>query len=77
MKLWLKWVYMARYELILKLDRALWLRIIFKPLLTPKRGLPMATPPIEEALVEMCAWGLFAIYICIPSCHKEVVNLGS
>ena len=27
---------MARYELILRLDGALWLRIIFKPLLTPK-----------------------------------------
>ena len=32
----LKWVHMARYELILKLDGALWLRIIFKPLLTQK-----------------------------------------
>ena len=31
-------VYMARYELISKLDGALWLRIIFKPLLTPKRA---------------------------------------
>ena len=28
---------MARYELILKLDEALWLRFVFKPLLTPKR----------------------------------------
>ena len=34
----LKWVHMARYELILRLDGALWLRIIFKPLLTPKRA---------------------------------------
>ena len=33
----LKWVHMARYELILRLDGALWLRIIFKPLLTPQR----------------------------------------
>ena len=32
----LKWVHMARYEFILRLDGALWLRIIFKPLLTPK-----------------------------------------
>ena len=32
----LKWVHMGRYELILKLDGALWLPIIFKPLLTPK-----------------------------------------
>ena len=31
-----KWVHMARYELILKLDGALWLRIILKPLLTQK-----------------------------------------
>ena len=28
----LKWVHMARYELILRLDGALWLRIILKPL---------------------------------------------
>ena len=35
----LKWVHMARYELILRLDGALWLRIIFKPLLTPKRAI--------------------------------------
>ena len=32
----LKWVHMARYELILGLEGALWLTIIFKPLLTPK-----------------------------------------
>ena len=36
MKIGLKWVHMARYGLILKLDGALWLRIIFKSLLTPK-----------------------------------------
>ena len=30
----LKWVHMAPYELILKLDEALWLRIISGPLLT-------------------------------------------
>ena len=36
MEFGLKWVHMARYELILKLDGALWLRIILKPLLTPK-----------------------------------------
>ena len=34
MKFGLKWVHMARYELILRLDGALWLRIIFKLLLT-------------------------------------------
>ena len=36
MKICLKWVHMARYGLILRLERALWLPIIFKPLLTPK-----------------------------------------
>ena len=34
----LKWVHMGRYELILRLDGALWLTIIFKPLLTPQKG---------------------------------------
>ena len=38
MKFGLKWVHMARYELILRLDGALWLTIIFKPLLTPKKA---------------------------------------
>ena len=37
MEFGLKWVHMAPYELILRLDGALWLRIIFKPLLTPKK----------------------------------------
>ena len=36
MKIGLKWVHMARYELILRLDGALWLTIILKPLLTQK-----------------------------------------
>ena len=36
MDIGLKWVHMARYELILKQDEAIWLRIISKPLLTPK-----------------------------------------
>ena len=36
MKFGLKWVHMARYELILRLEGALWLTIIFKPPLTPK-----------------------------------------
>ena len=39
MEFGLKWVHMARYELILRLDGALWLTIIFKPLLTPKRAI--------------------------------------
>ena len=34
----LKWVNIARYELILRLDGALWLTIVFRPLLTPKKA---------------------------------------
>ena len=37
MNIGLKWVHMARYELILRLVGVLWLTIIFKPLLTPKK----------------------------------------
>ena len=36
MKICLKWVHMARYELILRLDGALWHTIISGPLLTKK-----------------------------------------
>ena len=32
----LKWVQLARYELILRQDGAIWLRIIFRTLLAPK-----------------------------------------
>ena len=35
----LKWVHMARYELILRLEGALWLRRISTPLLTQKRAI--------------------------------------
>ena len=35
----LKWVHMARYDLILRLDGALWLSIISKPLITPKMAM--------------------------------------
>jgi len=45
MKFCLKWVHMARYELILRLDGALWPRIIFKPLLTPKRAIQIKNDP--------------------------------
>ena len=39
MQFGLKWVHMAQYELILRLDGAIWLRIIFKPLLTLERAM--------------------------------------
>ena len=41
MKFGLKWVHMARWELILRLDGALWLRIILKPLLTQQRAMKL------------------------------------
>jgi len=40
MEIYPKWVHMARYELILRLVRALWHTIISGPLLPPKWGLP-------------------------------------
>ena len=39
MELDLKWVRMVRYELILRQDGAIWLRIISGPLLTLKRAI--------------------------------------
>ena len=48
MEFGLKWVHMAQYELMLKLDGALWLRIIFKPLLTPKRAIRMKNQNIPQ-----------------------------
>ena len=45
MEFGLKWVHMAQYELILRLDGALWLRIILKPLLTPKKCHGMTKNP--------------------------------
>ena len=54
MEIWLKWVHMARYELILRLDGALWLRIILKPLLTPKGAIKPKThaKPAKKSSLE-------------------------
>ena len=38
MEFGLKWVHMGRYGVLLRLDGALWLTIIFRPLLTQKRA---------------------------------------
>ena len=45
MEIGLKWVHMAQFELVLRLDGALWLTIIFKPLLTPKRVIKIKFEP--------------------------------
>ena len=37
MEFGLQWVHMAWYELILRLDGALWLKIVSKPLLAQKK----------------------------------------
>ena len=39
------WVYMCRYELILRPGGAIWLRIIFKALLTPKGAIKVQKIP--------------------------------
>ena len=49
----LKWVHMARYELILRLDGALCLSIISKPLLTPKGAIK--DPKIQQKVKKVCA----------------------
>ena len=46
----LKWVHMARYELIIKLDWALWLRIISKTPLTPKKAIEGPANPKESKM---------------------------
>ena len=63
----LKWVHMARYELILRLDGALWLTIISKTPLTPRRAIKIQnrqktsfflqgrTPPRKEMVNEWCS----------------------
>ena len=45
MEFGLKWVHMTRYALILRLDGALWLTIILKPLLTPKGAVTIQFEP--------------------------------
>ena len=47
---------MARYELILKQDEAIWLRITSGPLLTPQKPCFRGAPAMEEAMLQMCAW---------------------
>ena len=44
MEFGLKWFHMARYGVILRLDGALWLTIISKPPLTPRRAIKNPSP---------------------------------
>ena len=53
MEFGLKWVHMARYGLILKQDGAIWLRIISKPLLTPKEAIKdTKIPKMSKSLLQ-------------------------
>ena len=57
----MKLVHMARYELILRLDGAIWLRIILKPLLTQKWRIKVQHIP-KRGLLECCRpW-----WKCVP-----------
>ncbi len=47
----LKWVHMAQYELILRLDGALWLTIVSKTPLTPRKA--MEGPPTIKKNVKL------------------------
>ena len=54
MKFGLKWVHMAWYELILRQDGAIWLRIILKPPLAPTGSI---TDPNNRIASEMGPYG--------------------
>ena len=53
MEIGLKWVHMARYEPILRLDGALWLTIISKALLTPQKAMKDQKNPKESKLCQI------------------------
>ena len=52
MEFGLKWVHMARYELILRLDGALWIRIISKRLVPLQRAVKDQYLPTKERAKE-------------------------
>ena len=51
---------MARYALVLKQDEATWLRIIFKPLLTPKQAMEGPTILKEFKISDVIIFCLFS-----------------
>ena len=68
MKFGLKWFHMARYELILKLDGALWLGIILKPLLTPNSAIEF--PKIRRKTIKNIL-GLPKNILSLTSLHRR------
>ena len=58
MKFCLKWVHMARYGVILRLDGALWHTIVSGPLLTQKRAIKIKQiPKISKTCSGNTSWG--------------------
>ena len=68
MKICLKWVHMARYGLILKLDGAPWHTIISGPLLTPKRA--MESSKIRKKVQKLLE--LAKLIPCFMICQYEI-----
>ena len=58
MEFGLKWVHMARYGVILRLDGALWLTIISKSPLTPRRAIQIQNWPNPALLVAICCFSM-------------------
>ena len=66
MEFCLKWVHMARYELILRLDGALRLTIISKTLLTPKRAKKNKTNPKQSKMSNLTFHQVNFVAGCSP-----------
>ena len=75
-KIYLKWVHMARYELILRLEGALWLTIISKPLLTPRRAIK--NPKLTNKLVFFSRGGHHQAMVAIVGAlaNDSIAQLG-
>ena len=65
---------MARYELKLKLDGALWLTIIFKPLLNPKRAISIQ---FESYVWLFVTEKVFMIWNVTAKCSNGACSSGS
>ena len=70
MKLDLKWGLMARYALILRLDGALWLRIISGPLLTPIWSTKNENDPANLTIPK-------CLFVCLCSSGGAIGVLGT
>ena len=74
MEFGLKWVHMARYELILRLDGALWLTIISKPLLTPQKAMKGSKNPEESKMSNLIFHQVNFVAGCRPAVRPSAVR---